>query len=159
VGFGKDCAPLCEPRTGCTEGSTLVEQQNPTCDVRAYRGGLGCCHHLYYLTDLNQSHLIPDDEQVYRMKTRFYFQEYNPAKHQQLYRWHWQTAMGSGEYDVPQCAPGTPADQCTHTINATIRVSDFANGPCDPRSGINALTPACKPNSTGFKPIFLGGHW
>ena len=55
------------------------------------------------------------------MKTRFYFQEYDPSRHQQLYRWHWQTAMGAGEYDVPKCAPNTPPEQCTHTINATIR--------------------------------------
>ena len=101
VGFGKHCVGECAPgdRT-CTKGSTLLEQKNPTCDVRTYRGGLGCCHHLYYLLDKNQSTLIPKQELVYNMKMRFYFQEYNPAKHLQLYRWHWQTAMGSGEYDV-----------------------------------------------------------
>ena len=115
-------------------------------------------HHLYYLLDKNQSHLIPKQPLKYNMKMRFYFQEYDPLKHLQLYRWHWQTAMGSGEYDVPKCKAGTPPDQCVYTIKAKIRVSDFANGPCDYRSGLNALTPACKVGSVGFKPIFLGGH-
>ena len=37
--------------------------------------GLGCCHHLYYLLDKNQSHLVPSDDVLsYRMKARFYFQ-------------------------------------------------------------------------------------
>ena len=89
---------------------------------------------------------------------RFYFQDYNPAKHQQLYRWHWQTAMGSGEYDVIRAKEGTPPSQAIHTIMAKIQVKDFASGACNYRSGLNSLTPACKPGSVGFKPIFLGGH-
>jgi hypothetical protein len=80
------------------------------------------------------------------------------SRHLQLYRFHFQTAMGAGEYDVPKCAPGTPPVQCIHTISAKIRVSHFASGPCDYRSGLNQLTPACKAGSVGFKPIFLGGH-
>ena len=37
--------------------------------------GLGCCHHLYYLLDKNQSQLVPSDDVLsYRMKARFYFQ-------------------------------------------------------------------------------------
>ena len=163
------------------------------------------------------------------MKQRFYFQEFEPDRHKQLYRWHWQTAIGAGEYDVPKCAPGTAPEECVHTIreaidcdvdfhsdsasrdrstgfvsfaptrslplpaadtadpayrlltpltlrtastrplpllsghpgslaDARIRVSDFANGPCDWRSGLNSLTPACGNHSVGFKPIFLGGY-
>ena len=26
----------------------------------------------------------------------------------------------TGEYDVPQCAPGTPVEQCTHEITGTF---------------------------------------
>jgi hypothetical protein len=44
-------------------------------------GGLSCCHHLYYLTDKNQSHLIPEEPLIYQMKARFYFQEYEPARY------------------------------------------------------------------------------
>ena len=66
--------------------------------------------------------------------------------------------MGAGEYDVPIAPAGTPPEHATHTITAKIQVKDFATGPCNYRSGINALTPECKPGSVGFKPIFLGGH-
>ena len=71
----------------------MIAQKNPTCDIRYYKGGLGCCHHLYYLLDKNQSHLIPDDILEYHMKMRFYFQEFQPERHQQLYRWHWQCVI------------------------------------------------------------------
>lgn len=92
VGFGKNCVGECAAGdTSCTKESSLIAQKNPTCDIRYYKGGLGCCHHLYYLLDKNQSHLIPDDVLQYHMKMRFYFQEFNPQRHQQLYRWHWQT--------------------------------------------------------------------
>ena len=159
VGFGKNCVGECAPGdTSCTAESSLIAQKNPTCDIRYYKGGLGCCHHLYYLLDKNQSHLIPDDVLQYHMKMRFYFQPFNPERHQQLYRWHWQTAMGAGEYDVPIAPAGTPPQNATHTITAKIQVKDFATGACNYRSGINALTPECKPGSVGFKPIFLGGH-
>eukprot|EP00729_Bicosta_minor_P005846 gene5846-9467_t len=138
VGFGKDCVGSCDAThsKGCTQNSTLMQQKNPTCD--------------------NQT--IPEDTMSYQMKARFYFQEYKPETHKQLYRWHWQTADGAGEYDITKCAPGTPPEECIHTLKARIRVSDFASGPCDPRSGLNSLTPACKAGSVGFKPIFLDGH-
>ena len=39
--------------------------------------------------------------------------------------YHYQTEANAGEYDVPQCAPGTPADQCVHEITAHFKVSDM----------------------------------
>ena len=76
IGFGKACVGECAAGDkSCTKSSSMIEQRNPTCDVRYYRGGLGCCHHLYYLLDKNQSHLVPSDDVLsYRMKVRFYFQ-------------------------------------------------------------------------------------
>ena len=51
VAFGKACVPECDPEDKtCTKSSSMIEQKNPTCDVRTYKGGLSCCHHLYYLT-------------------------------------------------------------------------------------------------------------
>ena len=38
---------------------------------------------------------------------------------------YYQTEANAGEYDVPQCAPGTPADQCVHEITAHFKVSDM----------------------------------
>ena len=76
IGFGKACVGECAAGDkSCTKSSSMIEQRNPTCDVRYYRGGLGCCHHLYYLLDKNQSQLVPSDDVLsYRMKARFYFQ-------------------------------------------------------------------------------------
>ena len=36
-----------------------------------------------------------------------------------------QTEANAGEYDVPQCAPGTPAHLCVHEITAHFKVSDM----------------------------------
>eukprot|EP01043_Picozoa_sp_COSAG02_P015604 COSAG02_NODE_668_length_18685_cov_185.638976_10_plen_570_part_00 len=99
IGFGKNCVGECAPGdTSCTKESSMIAQKNPTCDIRYYKGGLGCCHHLYYLLDKNQSHLIPDDILQYHMKMRFYFQEFQPEQHQQLYRWHWQCVIFLDSY-------------------------------------------------------------
>eukprot|EP01050_Picozoa_sp_SAG11_P030756 SAG11_NODE_9243_length_929_cov_1.732530_1_plen_203_part_01 len=101
----------------------LLEQENPTCDARAYVGGLSCCTHHWFLLDKNQS--SPPDVLEYRLKARFYFQEHDPARHQNIWRWGFATDAGSGEYDVEKCAPGTPADQCVHEIKAHLQVQDF----------------------------------
>lgn len=42
VGFGKRCVGECPAGEGsCSRSSSMLEQRNPTCDVRTYRGGLG----------------------------------------------------------------------------------------------------------------------
>lgn len=50
-----------------------------------------------------------------------YFQEYDPSKHVQIVRMDWGIGAGGNhdEYDVPQCPPGTPTPECTHTITGT----------------------------------------
>ena len=50
-----------------------------------------------------------------------YFQEYNASKHKQITRHDWGIGAGHNhdEYDVPQCAKGTPTSKCTHTITGT----------------------------------------
>ena len=73
------------------------------------------------------------------MKMRFYFQEYKPDVHQELWRWHFATEMGSGEYDIPKCN-STNTSECVNTITAHIQVSDFvSNEECNYRSGLNML--------------------
>ena len=55
----QNCVGECDPATpGCTKSSSLIDQRNPTCDVRTYNGGLSCCHHMYYLLDKDQE--IPE---------------------------------------------------------------------------------------------------
>lgn len=45
--FSKNCLP--EPM------GDLLQQHNPTCDIRDYQGGLHCCHHQWFLLDAGES--------------------------------------------------------------------------------------------------------
>ena len=110
VGFGANrCAEY--PRMD------LINQRNPTCDVRTYVGGLMVCRHGWNLLDMDQEIPWPDQPLVYYKKFRVYFQEYDPKKHIQIYRADWVIgSFGGAEYDVPRCAAGTPTKECTHKI-------------------------------------------
>ena len=79
-----------------------------------YHGGLQCCKHSWFLTDVDQDHLIPKDKvntqnilsvkklapttielkvDTYYLKWRYYFQEYTPASeeepasHKHIHHW------------------------------------------------------------------------
>merc|ERR1712037_1071586 len=59
-----------------------------------YHGGLQCCKHSWFLTDLGQDQMIPKDKvDTYYLKWRYYFQEYQPASearsasHKHLHHW------------------------------------------------------------------------
>ena len=69
VGFraGK-CADL--PAT------SLIEQKNPTCDIRHYRGGQSACHHMWSLLDAEQEIPWADQPLVFSHKWRFWVQPY-----------------------------------------------------------------------------------
>jgi len=54
---------------------------------------------------------------TYYQKYRIYFQDYEPAKHiGTVPRQDWNIGASGGEYDVPQCPPGTPVEECTWEI-------------------------------------------
>jgi len=107
------CSP--SPRTD------LIDQRNPTCDIRTYIGGLETCHHGWILLDAEQEQPWTDQPLVYYKKFRIYYQEYNASFHKQISRSDWGIGADGdhSEYDVPQCAEGTPVEQCTHTITGT----------------------------------------
>lgn len=110
-GFVNYCEP--EPR------ESVLAQRNPTCDVRAYVGGLQVCKHMWSLLDADQEIPWPDQQLEYYQKYRFYYQEYDSNHHLvSLPRQGWGIAAAGGhaEYDVPQCPPGTPVENCTHEI-------------------------------------------
>jgi hypothetical protein len=94
--FHYDCldAPRSDMRSHGDGTGRNVE--NRACEMQTYGGGLRCCAHTYFLTDLNQDSLIPPDTDVYFLKWRYYFQEYLPAgrgtsttlaSHKQLLHW------------------------------------------------------------------------
>jgi len=108
VGFSNVCAP--PPRM-----DTLA-QHNPTCDLRTYSGGQTACHHGWTLLDADQSIPWSNVTLTYVHKFRFWFQEYDAAVHTNVLRTTWGIASPV-EYDVPQCAPGTPTKDCVHSIS------------------------------------------
>lgn len=51
---------------------------NAACNLATYHGGLHCCQHGFFLTDVEQEALIPKDKvDKYYLKWRYYFQEYH----------------------------------------------------------------------------------
>ena len=124
----------------CAEApfSDLIRQENPTCHATTYQGGLRCCKDGHPLLDKDQQVPWPEQLLEYRLKFRFYFQEYTrptrekPASHHSLARLYWQTEAHAGEYDVEQCEPEVPRDQCVHMITSRWKVSDMMVN-CSPR--------------------------
>ena len=108
-GFINGCSP--EPR------ESVLADRNPTCDVRAYAGGLQVCKHMWSLLDTHQAQPWPDQPLVYYQKYRFYYQSYDATRHVVASpRAVWAIGAFIGEYDVPQCKAGTPVQDCKHEI-------------------------------------------
>lgn len=148
---GQRCAPA--------PLSDLLDQQNPTCSLQTYAGGLQCARHLGYLLDKDQAPPWKD-VQEYHMKFRFYFREYNSQETQPLVRLYWMTEAYAGEYDVVQCDKGTPPEQCVQTITSRFKVKDIMQdcGPA-PGEGWCAGAGSTDPSKTlGVKLIYAGPH-
>ena len=117
------CEPF--PRT------VLLEQKNPTCDIRTYRGGQVACHHMWSLLDADQSIPWVDQPLEYRLKFRFWVQEFDESYHTNVHRTTWGIASPT-EYDVPKCKEGVPGcskeidpstgkERWIHTIRGTFQ--------------------------------------
>ena len=145
--------------------SDLAAQGNPTCTIEQYSGGLRCCHHLNILLSKSQNPW-PGVELKYRMKIRFWFQDYTPktavasASHENLVRFYWQTESFAGEYDVPRGdlnMPGTqksPVDgSYEYQITSEWLVEDMVWN-CNPRQSADH----CTGNGTGIQLRYAGGH-
>lgn len=118
--FNNKCPP--HPR------GDLLAMKNPTCDIRTYSGGQIACHHMFSLLDADQEIPWPDQPLEYRLKFRFWVQEYNASYHVPLQRATWGIASPV-EYDVPKCSEGMTgcsrhADgSWVHTITGTFNGS------------------------------------
>jgi len=150
------CAPFPE--------SELLDQKNPTCSIQTYVGGTSCCLHDYILLDADQP-VDPRIDEI-RLKYRIWFQEYQPpqlpvtsskkelvptqASHMNLFRGFAMTENYAGEYDIPQCAAGTPPERCVHQITSRV---DFKKISLD-CAGI----PNCRQNKRGMKIYYALGH-
>lgn len=124
LGFSKSCRAR-----GLPLGADLLHLKNPTCDLATYQGGLSCCHHLWLLTDKEQEKVLSPEIFEYRIKFRYYYQEYIPANkttaasHQNLVRLYHQTEDAASEYDIPLCDQNvTAVEDCVYTITAHWQV-------------------------------------
>lgn len=159
IGFINVCKP--EP------ASDLLKEKNPTCDLRTYAGGQTACHHLWSLLDHDQEIPWQDQPLKYHLKFRFHVQEYNASYHKPILRTTWGIASPV-EYDVPQCANGTPTDKCIQKIQGSFNVPQMNGQDIALVSGhFHCHAPTCLQvdlfdNVTGAlicreKPIY-GGH-
>jgi len=120
IRFDNNCQPF--PRM------ELLEQQNPTCDLRTYAGGQIACHHMFSLLDADQEIPWPDQPLEYQLKFRFWYQDYDASYHHQVKRTTW--GIGSPvEYDVPKCEDGMhgcahdETGDWIHTISGTYKAT------------------------------------
>lgn len=111
----------------CSE--QLIQEKNTACSLATYQGGYRCCEHGIFLTE----ELPGPDAPVDQIEAKFTFEYYEPDAPEVL------TAKGTMqpsccdatggylsnssyfanlEYDIPQCSPGTPPEQCEHVISS-----------------------------------------
>jgi len=78
---------------------------NAACHMETYHGGLQCCKHTFFLTDLEQAPLVPAAVDRYYLKWRYYFQEYAPpsggaaASHKHLHHWVFLIDANVNDYE------------------------------------------------------------
>jgi len=116
---------LCEgPRSDGANSSEVLEQRNPTCDLRTYTGGIQTCLDTWRLLDREQPVPWQDQPLEYVHKFRFWFlPEYTPSLQEPLH-FSWHLGAATGEYDVPQCPAGTAPENCTHRLAGTQLIPD-----------------------------------
>ena len=64
--------------------SDVLNQSNPTCDIRHYMGGQWSCHHMWSLLDEDQPIPWADQPLVFHHKYRWWVQPYVPSYHTAL---------------------------------------------------------------------------
>jgi len=101
IPYGADCRP--EPL------SDLLVQNNPTCQVSSYVGGLACCVDGSFLLDADQTP-PPHIDNVF-FKVRFYYEDYKPMEHQPTYHIEWCLNGGStAHWPSPYWSPHVEFD-------------------------------------------------
>lgn len=125
--------------------SDMAVQKNPACEMQTYHGGLQCCRHKTFLTDLEQAHLIPDAVDTYYLKFRYYYQEYIPANsqkkaalpsHHHLHHWVFLIDASVNDYEESRCEDGS---MCEASITARLTAREM--GLEDIPSNFTTITP------------------
>ena len=138
---------------------------NAACDPMTYKGGLQCCKHTFFLTDLDQNAEIPDEEDVYFLKWRYYFQEYKPAtekteaSHKHLHHMVFLIDDAINDYEEAQSLNWRDADKPSigkieaHLTAMDLGLEDTENHPQD-----NGDIPFVPSNYTTITPLVLTPH-
>ena len=173
---------VCKGGTGTIDGvaydpqcatyplSSLRRDRNPTCDVSTYGGGMACCRDGTFLLDADQEVPPHVDEVFYRW--RFYFQDWEPARHTPLFHVEWavngcDSAGGNHgnsfnchhiEYDVPRAAPGTPPEETVYEVTSSFQTRDMMSLECEPRTDSQCADAALVDPAKGIELVMAGGH-
>lgn len=153
VGSGK--AAYFHQKCASWPATNLLEQRNPTCDVRYYHGGQWACKHMWSLLDADQEIPWTDRPLIFHHKYRFWVQPYRENYHKTLTLGEQVGSVllvGSPwEYDVPKCAPGVPGCKMVngtwiHTINGSMMGRDtfvVLNNHCHAPTCLSTAVYAC----------------
>lgn len=101
---------------------------NAACKMQTYNGGLQCCTHQFFLTDVDQMSMIPDKTDRYFLKWRYYFQEYQPAtataaaSHRHLHHWVFLIDNSVNDYEEDNAHYGTAS---IGKISAHLQAKDM----------------------------------
>jgi hypothetical protein len=158
IPYEGDCKP--EPL------SDLLRDNNPTCQADSYVGGLACCLGGQFLLDADQTP-PPFVDEVY-FKFRFYYEDHNPARHQDIYHVEWsQNGCDSGaggpnpmgckhiEYDIVK-GTSSAMGKNTQMFTSTFPAGGMLEEKCEPIDG--QCMDGSKVGPKGFKLMMAAAH-
>lgn len=161
---GYDCVD--EPRSDMLRrgDGTGRNVSNAACDPQTYKGGLQCCKHQFFLTDAEQDSQIPEEEDVYFLKWRYYFQEYTPAtetkeaSHKHLHHMVFLIDDAINDYEEAQNPDHNNAIDHVGKIEAHITAMDLGLEDISGHMQDNGNIPMVPDNFTTITPLMLTPH-
>jgi len=178
--FHDDVTPscLCTDSTGSIDGipynadckpeplSDLLRDNNPTCQVSSYVGGLACCIDKAFLLDADQTPPAFVDEIFFRF--RFYFMDYDQQEHQEIHHVEWSLNgcdSGAGgpnpmgcrhiEFDIVK-GMGSSAGPDVQMLSSIFPASGMLETSCSPKYG--QCMDGSKVGPKGIKLMMAAAH-
>jgi len=155
-----DCVD--EPRSDMAKhgDGTRRNVTNQACHMETYHGGLQCCKHSWFLTDIEQDQMIPKDKvDTYYLKWRYYFQEYRPASdtesasHKHLHHWVFLIDAQVNDYEEDNAEYGV---ESVGWIAAHLKAKDM--GLEDIGKQTDDGGPPVPTNFTSITPLVMTPH-
>jgi hypothetical protein len=137
----------------------FIAAANPSCDLATYAGGWRCCEDGVFVVDTARECADPrcsahPIDRVY-LKATFHYEDAAPdarplgptACCDVTSTWE---GDGNIEYDVPQCAEGTPAAECVHVVSTVQPLGYYEKADADGRALIDLAFAAPHLHVTGI---------